>query len=161
MEDALAKAAAETPDPPPRKRRLLPLLAGLCGAAIFGAGGYLAVATGLIGGPAPPAEPAGPVPDIAFVPVDPLTVTLPEGASAEHLRFTAQIEVEATNRDSVAHLMPRILDVMNGYLRAVDVATLEDPAALATLRAQLLRRIQIVTGEGQVRDLLVTEFVMN
>jgi flagellar FliL protein len=29
------------------------------------------------------------------------------------------------------------------------------------MRAQLLRRIQIVTGEGRVRDLLVTEFVLN
>jgi len=29
------------------------------------------------------------------------------------------------------------------------------------IRAHLLRRIQIVTGEGRVRDLLVTEFVLN
>jgi flagellar FliL protein len=61
----------------------------------------------------------------------------------------------------VAMLKPRILDVLNGYLRAVDPAELEDPAALVRLRAQMLRRIQIVTGEGRVRDLLVTEFVMN
>ena len=38
---------------------------------------------------------------------------------------------------------------------------IEDPAALARLRAQMLRRIQVVTGEGQVRDLLITEFVLN
>ena len=57
--------------------------------------------------------------------------------------------------------MPRIVDVMNGYLRALDAAELENPAALVRLRAQMLRRIQIVTGEGRVRDLLITEFVLN
>jgi flagellar FliL protein len=58
-------------------------------------------------------------------------------------------------------LLPRIADVLNGYMRAIDVTQLEDPAALVRMRAQLLRRIQIVTGEGRVRDLLVTEFVLN
>ena len=58
-------------------------------------------------------------------------------------------------------LLPRIVDVMNGYLRALDAAELENPAALVRLRAQMLRRIQIVTGEGRVRDLLITEFVLN
>ena len=57
--------------------------------------------------------------------------------------------------------MPRVLDTLNTYLRAVDVADLENPAALAKLRAQMLRRVQVVTGEGRVRDLLVTEFVLN
>jgi flagellar FliL protein len=61
----------------------------------------------------------------------------------------------------VTHLLPRILDVLNGYLRAVELAELEDPDALVRLRAQMLRRIQIVTGQGMVRDLLVTEFVLN
>ena len=52
-------------------------------------------------------------------------------------------------------LMPRIQDVLNSYLRAVEVRQLEDPSALLRLRAQMLRRVQIVTGEGRVRDLLI------
>jgi flagellar FliL protein len=62
---------------------------------------------------------------------------------------------------TVAALMPRVLDVLNTYLRAVQARDIEDPAALARLRAQMLRRIQVVTGDGQVRDLLITEFVLN
>jgi flagellar FliL protein len=50
---------------------------------------------------------------------------------------------------------------MNGYLRAIDPAELDEPATLLRIRAQLLRRIQLVTGDGRVRDLLVTEFVLN
>lgn len=57
--------------------------------------------------------------------------------------------------------MPRIADVLNTYLRAVEVRDLEAPAATVWLRAQMLRRIQVVAGEGRVRDLLITEFVLN
>jgi flagellar FliL protein len=57
--------------------------------------------------------------------------------------------------------MPRILDVLNSYLRAISFAMSKTPSAMARLRAQMLRRVQIVTGEGRVRDLLVTEFVLN
>ncbi len=101
------------------------------------------------------------LPDISFVPVTPMVVSLGSNASSRHLRFTAELEVAKAYQPDVILLMPRILDVLNGYLRAVDAAQLEDPTALIRLRAQMLRRVQIVTGEGRVRDLLVTEFVLN
>jgi len=111
--------------------------------------------------PAPSAEAPAALPAIAFVPVDPLVISLGPGARAKHLRFTAQIEVASGHQAEVTLLMPRILDVLNSYLRAVSYRDLEDPAALVRLRAQMLRRVQIVCGEGRVRDLLVTEFVLN
>ncbi|MEL7416552.1 MAG: flagellar basal body-associated FliL family protein, partial [Pseudomonadota bacterium] len=58
-------------------------------------------------------------------------------------------------------LKPRISDVLNTYLRAVSLDELENPAAMLRLRAQMLRRIQLVTGEGRVRDLLISEFILN
>ena len=61
----------------------------------------------------------------------------------------------------VSLLSPRVMDVLNSYLRVISITELSDPASLARLRAQMLRRIQIVTGEGRVRDLLVTQFVVN
>ena len=61
----------------------------------------------------------------------------------------------------VTLLLPRVIDVLNSYLRAVEVADLEDPTALVRLRAQMLRRVQMVAGDGRVRDLLVTGFVIN
>lgn len=106
-------------------------------------------------------EAVGPLPDIAFVPVEPLVITMGTAGAERHLRFTSQIEVASPHAEEVTHLLPRIVDVLNGYLRAVDPAELADPAAMVRIRAHLLRRIQIVTGEGRVRDLLVTEFVLN
>lgn len=161
-------AEAETPsDEAPKKKSKLPLLIGIVLMLLFGGGGFYATWSGMILGggaevaDAHAAEGAVAVPDIAFVPIDPLIVSLGTSGRARHLRFSSQLEVSKSHQDEVAMLMPRILDVLNGYLRAVEVAELEDPSALIRLRAQMLRRVQIVSGEGRVRDLLVTEFVLN
>ena len=158
---------AEAPEPPeaaPKRKSRLPVLAGGILSLILGAGGFYLTFSGLIGAPgdAAPADPApAALPDIAFVPVDTVVMSLGAAGNNQHLKFGSQLEVTAPYAAEVTHLMPRILDVINSYLRAVEVTKLQDPGALLTIRAQLLRRIQVVTGEGRVRDLLVTEFVLN
>ena len=57
--------------------------------------------------------------------------------------------------------MPPIIDVLNGYLRALEVTDIEDPAALTRLRSQMLRRAQVVAGPERINDLLIMEFVLN
>jgi flagellar FliL protein len=153
-----------TQDPVPKKRSKKPLIFGAAAALLLGGGAFYATYSGLLlgGKTHDPAEAeVGALPDIAFVPIEQMVLSLGAAAEARYLRFTAQLEVPSAHAEEVAMLKPRILDVLNGYLRAVDPAELEDPAALVRLRAQMLRRIQIVTGEGRVRDLLVTEFVLN
>ena len=152
----------------PKKKSKLPLLIGLVLMLGLGGGGFYAVYSGMILGDGHADDHAAEepikveaLPDIAYVPVDPMVVTLSGGGSSRHLRFTAQLEVPKAYQQDVTLLIPRILDVLNGYLRAVEVSELEDPTALVRLRAQMLRRVQIVSGEGRVRDLLVTEFVLN
>jgi flagellar FliL protein len=148
---------------PPKKSKK-GLLIGLVLALVLGGGGFYAVFSGMVLAPSDKTESAKDktedLPEIKFVALEPMVVSL--GADARKvLRFNAQLEVEPSRADDVSHLMPRILDVLNGYLRAVDIAELEDPAALIRLRAQMLRRIQLVTGTGHVRDLLITEFVFS
>lgn len=145
-----------------------PLLIGLSLALLGGGGGFYAVSSGLLfGGAAPVAADAesggdaGDLTGITFVPIEPLVISIGEPNVARHLKFTASLEVESDHEAEVNDLMPRIQDVLNGYLRAVDPVELENSAALVRLRAQLLRRIQMVCGEGRVRDILVTEFVLN
>ncbi len=155
MSDAVA-----IEDDAPQKKSKKPLLIGL----LLGGGGFYATYSGMVLGAAAShaeGEGVGALPDIAFVPVEPLVISLGGAAQGRHLRFTSQIEVEAHYAADVTLLLPRILDVLNGYLRALDVTELEDPAALVRMRAQLLRRIQVVTGQGRVRDLLITEFVLD
>lgn len=140
------------------------IFVGLALALVFAGGGFYLTFSGILLGSSAEVQEGHEIealPEIAFVPVEPLVINLGEASANRHLRFGSQIEVPAAYQEEVAHLLPRIVDVMNGYLRAVDSASLEDPAALVRIRAHLLRRIQLVCGEGRVRDVLVTEFVLN
>jgi flagellar FliL protein len=157
-------SAEATLEPGPKKRTRKPLLVGVLLALVLGGAGFYSVWSGLIPGAQGHAEAEaepGPLQGIDFVPLDTMVVSLGPDSGSEHLRFTAQVEVVESAAADVALLTPRILDVLNSYLRAIDTAAIEDPQAMARLRAQMLRRVQIVTGEGRVRDLLITEFVLN
>jgi flagellar FliL protein len=163
LEKTVAVSEA-TLDDAPKKRSKKPLLIGVLLALLLGGGGFYAAWSGLLpgGGTHDTAEAApGPLQGIAFVPLETMVVSLGPDSGSEHLRFTAQVEVVDSAVEEVTLLKPRILDVLNSYLRAIDTAAIEDPQAMARLRAQMLRRVQIVTGEGRVRDLLITEFVLN
>jgi flagellar FliL protein len=143
----------------------LPLLIGFLMALLGGAGGFYLVYSGVFAPSTSRAEKEGvssaALPDIGFVPLDPLVVSLGPTSGNRHLRFVAQLEVEKAYEADLQTLRPRVVDVLNSYLRALETRDLEDPAALTRLRAQMLRRIQIVAGEGRVRDLLIMEFVLN
>lgn len=164
----------DTGDAPRRKGGKPLLLLGVILALAGGGGGFYAVYSGLLfgseshGGAAATDghaasdkahEEATALSDVAFVPVDPLVISL--GENGRHLRFRAQLEVASAHTAEIRQIMPRVVDVLNTYLRAVDIADLRGGASLSRLRAQMLRRIQIVTGTDRVNDLLVMEFVLN
>lgn len=160
MSDAVAVA-----EEAPKKKSKLPLVLGLVLMLALGGGGFCAVYAGLVfGHPKDHAEEAAheveALPDIAFIPLEPMVISLGT-ESGRFLHFSAELEVAKAFEPEVTLILPRIIDVLNGYLRAVEIADLEDPTALVRLRAQMLRRIQMVTGDGRVRDLLVTGFVIN
>lgn len=153
----------------PKKKGKRGLLIGLVLALALGGGGFFAVYSGMILGSDHAAESAhedtGEVIEdlapISFVALEPLVISIGQGSTARHLRFRAELEVTPGSETDVTKLTPRVMDVLNSYLRAVAVSDLEDPSALISLRAQMLRRIQLVTGEGRVRDLLIMEFVLS
>lgn len=159
----------EIPDETPPKKSKMPLILGVVFALVGGGGGFFAAQSGILGGGEPAEEsaeapelPLDPnIAEIAFVPLDPLIVSLGPQAQNKHLRFKAQLEVPIQYQADVQGILPRITDVLNSYLRALRPMDIEKPDALIRLRAQMLRRIQIVTGTGRVRDLLVMEFVLN
>lgn len=160
----MSETPPETAEPAPKKSKL-PLIIGLVLMLGLGGGGFYAVYNGLILGthePAPETEhPVAALPDVGYVPIEPMVVAVGPQPGGRYLQFTAQLEVQKGHEEETLHIMPRVMDVLNGYLRAVETRDLEDPMALVRLRAQMLRRVQMVTGEGRVRDLLITEFVIN
>jgi len=173
MTDAVANAE-ETPAKPSK----MPLIIGVVLAIVGGGGGFYAVQSGLLPfgkGAAPQmahaademsggvdrGETVEDIADLAFIEMDPLVITLRKASGLKHLRFRAQLEVDVAHQAEVEKILPRVVDVLNSYLRALEIADLTDPMALPKLRAQMLRRINIATGQGRVRDLLIMDFVLN
>lgn len=158
-------AQSDAAEDAPQKKSKLPILIGLVLLLLCGGGGFFATFKALVPGLVKhaPAEPVAALPEqpkTAFVPLESLVVSL--GAQAErHLRFSAQLEMPLASAPKVEELKPRVMDVLNSYLRAVDLKDIADPTAMTRLRAQMLRRVQIVTGPGLVSDLLIMEFVVN
>ncbi|GKY86675.1 flagellar basal body-associated FliL family protein [Sinisalibacter aestuarii] len=153
----------------PKKAGRKGLVIGLVLALLLGGGGFYAVYSGMILGQREAALPdagahddtAETLPPVAFVPLEPLVISLGTGTRSRHLRFRAELEVAPEAQADVTKLTPRVMDVLNSYLRAVELSDLENASSLIGLRAQMLRRIQLVTGEGRVRDLLIMEFVLS
>ncbi|WP_338549667.1 flagellar basal body-associated FliL family protein [Roseovarius phycicola] len=163
----MTEAEPEQPEEPKKKSKL-PLLLGVLLLLVGAGGGFYAVNSGLLPGGDSFVENHAKVepddikdmPDVSYVALDPLVVSFGDGRGP-NLRFRAQLEVHAPYHDEVAKVSPRVMDVLNSYLRAVDLEDLRSNSALVKLRAQMLRRIQVVTGGNRVNDLLIMEFVLN
>jgi len=160
------------------------MLFGLVGALVLGGASFYGVYSGMIplpfGGAGEIANPAmsgghgegamdghagmvdqAPYMDAAFVTMEPLVISLGATAKSRYLQVVLSIEVEPGREAAVTAVTPRINDVLNTYLRAVDEREFEVPRAMMRLRAQMLRRVQLVTPPGAVRDLLIQQFVLN
>ncbi|WP_158965214.1 flagellar basal body-associated FliL family protein [Chachezhania sediminis] len=166
----MSDATAEMAEPSEEKGKSgkMKLILGVVLALVGAGGGFFATQMGLIpSGSSAPHEEAAPVfqgedlSGIAFVEMEPIVISVSMGGRSRHLRFRAQLEVPAGAEADVVKVMPRIVDVLNGYLRALEVSDLEHPAVLPRMRAQILRRIQIVVGKERVRDLLIMDFVLS
>lgn len=156
----------QTPEIRQKKGNLRALILGLVGAALCGGGAFYTVYSGHLfkaendDTADKASQSVADLPEIAFVQLAPLLVTLSQGQQIQQLRFEGYLEVNPEHAEEVDALMPRIMDVLNGYLRAIEAHDITEPAAMLRIRGQMLRRIQIVTGEGRVRDLLITTFLV-
>jgi len=132
--------------------------------ALVGGGGAFAFTSGMLGGDSSAdanVARANISDDLAFVSVEPMTVSVGQPSDRRHLRFRAELEVDSNGKSDVEKLLPRVVDVLNTYLQSLTIAEIEDPSALLTLRSQMRRRVDLVVGGDRVHDLLVMEFVLN
>lgn len=173
----MSDATVDTEEVAEKKPSKLPMIIGVVLALAGGGGGFFAVQSGLLGGGGDAAHAEAPaeeahaadgeqvdtpaLPQVSFIEVPQVVVSLGPGAQSQHLRFRASLEVPKEYALEVEGILPRVQDVMNSYLRAIEPRDIEAPGALVKLRGQLLRRVRLVAGEDRVRDLLVLEFVLN
>ena len=164
-----AEATEESEDDAPEKKGKGGLIIGLVALLLCGGGGFFATYSGMLALPFGGDEkadkeeekkPKKELPGLAFFSTGEMIISLSPRARSTHLLIESELEIAPEYAVDIETFRPRILDVFNGYLRAVEERDLEDPSAMPRLRAQLLRRVQIVTGPDMVRDLLITRFVL-
>ncbi|WP_306252765.1 flagellar basal body-associated protein FliL [Parvularcula sp. IMCC14364] len=97
---------------------------------------------------------------IKFVELEPLLVSLGSNPRSNTLKISLTLEADKEAGDKVLEAQPKLKDAFTAYLRAVEVAELEDPAMIVKLRAQLLRRAKVVLGPDAVHGVLITEFIV-
>jgi len=98
--------------------------------------------------------------DAAFVEFRSLVVSIQPIGRSKHLRVALVLETEPDYSASVLEKAHHLKDAFNTYLRAVDATEFEDPSAMSRIRAQLLRRAQVVAPYAHIRGVLITEFVL-
>lgn len=157
-------ATIEAPDE--TKSSKMPMVIGLVLLLAGGGAGFFATWSGMIFNSESAEAPEEEInhetsPKVVFIPLEPITVSLPQQSEQKYLRFRAQLEVAYKHASEVEQLTPRVIDVLNSYLRAIELRDIQEPSALTQLRAQMLRRVKVVTGPDRVKDLLIMEFVLN
>lgn len=168
MTDVTATEAEGDEEGEAKPKSKLPLILAVVLFLAGGGGGFFATYSGMIalpfGGDAGVEEKEEPkaaeLLGVSYVSLDEMVIPLSANARARFLAFKAEIEVNTIDVPAFEEIKPRIVDVFNTYLRAIEEGDLEAPSAAARLRAQLLRRIRVVAAPAEPRDLLITTFIL-
>lgn len=171
MADATAEMADTDDEEAAPKKSRKPMLIGLILFVLLGGGGFYATFSGmlsvseLMGGSSESDDDqaADEHPDghaFAFASIGEMVIPLGPKANSDFLILEAEVEVSPGEKEGIEAQMPRIRDMFNTYLRAVEARDLEAQDATLRLRAHLLRRIGVLVAPLEARDLLFTTFIL-
>ena len=96
--------------------------------------------------------------DTGYLELTPLTITLQNNNRI--LKIGITLETLAGEEDYIDPNDPKIRDAFMGYLRALRIEQIEDAAFMAQMRAQLLRRAQLILGVENIHGILITDFLV-
>lgn len=96
--------------------------------------------------------------ETTFLELTPLTISLQEDMRI--LKIGITLETLYGEETAIDPNDPKIRDAFMGYLRALRLDQIQDAAFMAQMRAQLLRRAQLVHGTDKVRGILITDFLV-
>lgn len=93
-----------------------------------------------------------------YLELTPLTISLQDNRRV--LKIGITLEVIEGQESEIDPSDPKVRDAFMGYLRALRLEQIEDAAFMAQMRAQLLRRAQLILGPETVRGILITDFLV-
>lgn len=171
MADAMADMTDTDDEEIAPKKSRKPMLIGLILFVLLGGGGFYATFSGMLSvselmGESSEsdddqvAEESLDGPAFAFASIGEMVIPLGPKANSDFLILEAEIEVSPGEKEGIEAQMPRIRDMFNTYLRAVEARDLEAQDTTLRLRAHLLRRIGVLVAPLEARDLLFTTFIL-
>lgn len=160
-----------TAESAPKRRKGAGLALFAITVLLTGGGGFAMGALGLIPlpmgagnsnspGNATPdwAASAGPPPTFYSLPE--IIIPLGTAVSSQYLRAKIHMEIDPSSIELLQRTEPRIMDSLNIFLRAVDERDMSSILAMENLRAEMLRRVRLVTGDKVVHAVLIGEFLL-
>jgi len=96
--------------------------------------------------------------ELGYLALTPLTISLQDDSRI--LKIGITLETLAGEEEYIDPSDPKIRDAFMGYLRALRMEQIEDPAFMAHMRAHLLRRAQLIFGAEKIRGILITDFLV-
>lgn len=94
---------------------------------------------------------------VVFIDIPTIEIAMP-GGRGRSVVMTVALESTAQERSKIEAQLPRIQDVMNGFLSEIDPSAYDKRGVLDILRAELMTRIGNVLDGARIADLLITEF---
>jgi flagellar FliL protein len=161
-EEPAAEAVAEQPEQASGKRRLIliaiPVVLVLALAGLWFSG----VLPHLLGLDGPKEHVGEPLPPPSYVDVPEMVANLNSGTHRpSYVKVVARMEVPRP--DDVAKVkaaMPRLLDIMQTYLREMRPEELRGSAGTYRLREELLARANVAVAPAKVSDVLFTQMII-
>lgn len=97
-----------------------------------------------------------------FVELPEMTVTLPNDGRPRQMRIRLALELSKTGPDlpSTDVVTPKVYDALLTYLRTLRDGEIEGGMAMDRMRADLFRRLDLVLGGGNLKDVLITGLVV-
>jgi flagellar protein FliL len=163
--------SGEALEPPaPRKRRgkklflllgVVVLLGGGAGAAWLLVPGVADKVHAMVGHHEPVAAVAVNTRPV-FIDLPEMALTLPNAGHPRQMRIKLSVELApgASQQQATDALSPRVYDALLTYLRTLQDGEVDGGLGLDRLRADLYRRMELVTGPGVLRDVLITSLIL-
>lgn len=98
--------------------------------------------------------------DNSYFSFNPLVISITSDNKVRHLKISLVIKTPESTQVIIQKYIFEIQDILNSYLRSIEISQFENPAAMQSLRQQIVRRIEFAAPDAIISDVLITEFIL-
>ena len=98
--------------------------------------------------------------DWIMLPLDPFIVNLFDGEGVRYLKVKIEIQIKENLRDEIKRMIPQVRNSLIILLSSKKYAEIGSIEGKVRLRQEILYRLHRILGEGKVKDVYFTDFVV-